>query len=100
MAEYIRNFEMLASQAKRTPEEAILGYFITGLRKTIKDAVRVQDPTRLVKAMGIARRIEEMKKDSRDEGQASQRLNGVHFRSSGVVTQNGSRNDPMALKER
>lgn len=56
--EYVREFEQLITQARATPEEQLLGYFLAGLYQDVRNQIRPHDPTDLMSAMELARDIE------------------------------------------
>ncbi|WVZ20135.1 hypothetical protein V8G54_007457 [Vigna mungo] len=67
--EFVRQFEILTGQTKGIPEDQVLGYFLAGLREEVKGQVRIQNPTKLMEAMRIARDVED----------AMMRTPGSHF---------------------
>lgn len=56
--EFICDFEVLMGQTKGILEEQVLGYFLMGLREDVKGQVRIQNPSKLMEAMRIARDVE------------------------------------------
>lgn len=56
----------------------------------MRDMVRLQDPEKLVKAMGIARHVEELQREPKNSEQTTQRCNGTRSRGTSTVAQSGS----------
>ncbi|KOM33114.1 hypothetical protein LR48_Vigan01g267000 [Vigna angularis] len=57
--EYVREFEILVSQATEVTEEQLLGYFFAGLQEELRDLVRPYNPRDLLTAMERARDVEQ-----------------------------------------
>lgn len=81
--DYVQEFELLVAQALSTPEEQLLGYFLTGLHQDIGAYVPPHDPKDLTQAMEVARDIEEAMKEVRSDGGSQVRNTGTGFRYQG-----------------
>ncbi|XP_021776460.1 uncharacterized protein LOC110740287 [Chenopodium quinoa] len=65
--EYRRRFIDTATPLEDIPESIMLGQFINGLRKDIKEELRLLNPVSLERAMEVAVRIEERNKFSQEK---------------------------------
>lgn len=63
--DYIQEFERLVAQATELTEEQLLGYFYAGLQGNIRSQIRPHNPRELLRAMDIAREVEELTADPR-----------------------------------
>lgn len=81
--DFIQEFELLVAQAPQTPEDQLMGYFLVGLRPNIRNQVRPHDPKSLIRAMEIARDVEEAMKDNRFRGTLANRNSNFGFRFQG-----------------
>jgi hypothetical protein len=66
--EFTEAFELLSSQVCRLPEEQYLGYFMSGLKPTIRRRVRTLNPQNRMQMMRIAKDVEEELREEGDEG--------------------------------
>lgn len=67
--ECIKEFEMLVSQTSELSEEQLLlGYFFVGLQCEVRSQIRPHNPKDLIRAMEIARDVEEVTKETRSIG--------------------------------
>ncbi|MCI04942.1 retrotransposon gag protein, partial [Trifolium medium] len=66
--EFVEAFELLSSQVGRLPEEQYLGYFMSGLKPSIRRRVRTLNPGNRMQMMRMAKDVEEELKDEDDEG--------------------------------
>jgi hypothetical protein len=66
--EFTEAFELLSSQVGRLPEEQYLGYFMSGLKPTIRRRVRTLNPQNRMEMMRIAKDVEEELREEDDEG--------------------------------
>jgi hypothetical protein len=69
--EFTEAFELLSSQVGRLPEEQYLGYFMSGLKSTIRRRVRTLNPQNRMQMMRIAKDVEEELREEDDEGSRS-----------------------------
>lgn len=81
--EYVQEFEMLVSQITEISEDQLLGYFFAGLKSGIRNQIRPHDPKDLMRAMEIARDLEDSFKETRSEGGNSYRNNNSISRYQG-----------------
>ncbi|KZV14241.1 hypothetical protein F511_44096 [Dorcoceras hygrometricum] len=56
---YIEQFEVLLAQVGDLPDDQCLGYFISGLREEISRKMAIHEPRTIMRAMDLARAIEE-----------------------------------------
>ncbi|KZV27862.1 hypothetical protein F511_37858 [Dorcoceras hygrometricum] len=56
---YIEQFEVLLAQVGDLPEEQCLGYFLSGLREEIGKKISIHEPRTTMRAMDLARAIDE-----------------------------------------
>jgi hypothetical protein len=69
--EYVEAFELLSLQVGRLPEDQYLGYFMSGLKPTIRRRVRTLNPKNRMEMMRIAKDVEEeLKEDDNDGGRS------------------------------
>ncbi|CAJ2649147.1 unnamed protein product [Trifolium pratense] len=66
--EFVEAFELLSSQVGRLPEEQYLGYFMSGLKSSIRRRVRTLNPSNRMHLMRMAKDVEEELKDEDDDG--------------------------------
>ncbi|PNY02722.1 retrotransposon-related protein [Trifolium pratense] len=66
--EFVEAFELLSSQVGRLPEEQYLGYFMSGLKPSIRRRVRTLNPGNRMQMMRMAKDVEEEFRDEDDEG--------------------------------
>lgn len=91
--EYVQEFELLVARATNTAEEQMLGYFLTGLSHEIQGQVHPHDLQDVVRAMEVARDVEEALKGVRSYGVSSVKSVSTGFRyqgSGGIVSRGGT----------
>ncbi|XP_073121107.1 uncharacterized protein [Henckelia pumila] len=59
--EYITRYEVLMARIGDLPENQAMGYFVSGLREQIRAHIRIHEPKTIIRAMDLARNIEELK---------------------------------------
>lgn len=85
VGDFVQEFELLVAQAPQTPEDQLMGYFLAGLRPDIQNHVRLHDPKSLIRAMEIARDVEEaMQEDPGGDGPTNRSFkSGSRFQGGG-----------------
>ncbi|CAJ2641852.1 unnamed protein product [Trifolium pratense] len=66
--EFVEAFELLSSQVGRLLEKQYLGYFMSGLKSSIRRRVRTLNPSNRMQLMRMAKDVEEELKDEDDDG--------------------------------
>ncbi|MCH83009.1 hypothetical protein A2U01_0003823, partial [Trifolium medium] len=75
--EFVEAFELLSSQVGRLPEEQYLGYFMSGLKSSIRKRVRTLNPVTRMQMMRMAKDVESELMDDDDDGERSYRKKQV-----------------------
>lgn len=93
--EYVREFELLVAlaQATITTEDQVLRYFLAGLCQDVRGQVRPHDPQDVMRAMEVARDVEEAMRGFRNFGGSQVRNPSTGFRyqsGGGIVSRVGS----------
>jgi len=93
--EFVEAFELLSSQVGRLPEEQYLGYFMSGLKQSIRRRVRTLNPQNRMQVMRMAKNVEDELKEEDDNGDRYYGKNRMgRNESSGLLSRSRNGSNP------